>query len=102
MSDQPIDLSTSELKRILAWELQDFHCTKERVAALMQEILDGRDRSNAMELKYTKALSDMEIRRARSGQIGAPKPKLQDGVRYASPPAPRPMGPDGFPQRGIV
>lgn len=96
-----LDLSTPELKRLVEWGIQDFHCTKERVAALIQAVLDERQRVADIEHKYTKILSDMEIRRAKAGQATAPKPKLQDGVRYSSPPQ-RPIGPDGFPQRGIV
>lgn len=96
----PFDTSTSELKRLLEWGVEDFHCTKERVTALIQAVIAAREECIATEQRYTKILSDMEIKRAKTNQTTA-KPKLQDGIRYASPEQ-RPLGPDGFPQRGIV
>ncbi len=96
----PTDLSTAELKRILEWGIEDYACTKARVEALIKEVLRERERADGAEQKFYKMMSDLEIRRAQQGGTQN-NPRYSDGIRYASD-TPRPLGPDGFPQRGII
>jgi hypothetical protein len=72
----------------------------EAIKALAAALKTSRERHAALESKHYLTMSDMEIKLAQARGRG--KPKLQDGVRYA-PPSPTPqLGPDGFPQRGII
>jgi hypothetical protein len=97
MSD--VDLSTSHLKTWLEWGVEEYQCRPPVVKALIEEVLRERDRATKAEQDFYKKMSDLEIQRAK--QRGQEKPKLQDGIRYSTP-TERPLGPDGFPQRGIV
>ena len=74
---------------------------QEAIKDLAKALQDTRERYTALEYKHHKAMSDVEIRLAQARGQKPDQPKYQDGIRYASE-APRPMGPDGFPQRGIV
>lgn len=96
-----IDLSTAALKRWLDWGVEEYQCRPEMVRALIQEVLRERERATAAEQKFHKMMSDMEIRNARLRGQEPGKPKYQDGIRFDGTPE-RPLGPDGFPQRGIV
>jgi len=98
MSD--IDLSTGYLQRMLEWGIEERNCQPVLVEALIQEVLRERQRAADAEYNFHKMMSDAEIARAKASGAAA-KPVLQDGVRYHTPEQ-RPMGPDGFPQRGII
>lgn len=69
------------------------------IKQLAVELKKSRDRCNSLQEKHHKSMSDMEIRMAKVR--GEAKRKLPDGVRYATPQTPQ-LGPDGFPQRGII
>lgn len=63
------------------------------------EMLTGEHaRYNAAELKHVTAMSDLEIRLSTRPP---PTQKLQDGIRWEQPTNPT-IGPDGYPQRGII
>lgn len=96
-----IDTSTGYLKRWLEWGIEPHQCHPKVVKALIEELLRERDRAIETEQKFAKMMSDMEIRNAKSRGQEPGKPAYKDGIRYSSPPQ-RPLGPDGFPQRGIV
>lgn len=99
MSD--LDMSTGYLKRWLEWGVEPHQCHPHVVKALIAEVLRERDRAAQAEQDFYKKMSDLEIQRAKAAGQKPGQPKYQDGVRYSSP-AERPLGPDGFPQRGIV
>ena len=100
MSD--IDLSTNYLKRWIDFGIDDAQCRPQVVRALIEEILRERERASKAEQDFFKKMSDMEIARANAGGAKPSQPKYQDGVRYSQPEGHRPLGPDGFPQRGII
>ena len=69
------------------------------IKQLAGALKESRDRHNSLQEKHHKSLSDMEIRMSKLR--GEAKRKLPDGIRYSTPQTPQ-MGPDGFPQRGII
>ena len=94
----PMDVSTTELKTILKWGVEDYICTKERVDALIEELLRERARADAAEQQVMLIKSELEMAKARVKpmQAHAPKkPEYKDGVRYANPPNTT-TGADGF------
>lgn len=97
-----IDLSTSQLRRMLEWGIEEYQCKPPLVKALVEALVAERERSIAAEQRFNKMMSDMEIAKARASGQKPGQPKYRDGVRYAAPPSPGPVGPDGFPSRGIV
>lgn len=99
MSD--IDLSTQHLERWLQWGVEEYQCRPPVVKALIEEVLRERERATKAEQEFFKKMSDLEIQRAKAAGQKPGQPKYQDGIRYSNPPE-RPLGPDGFPQRGIV
>jgi hypothetical protein len=95
----PDDVSTKALKNLLEWGIEDLNCSKIRVEALINEVIRERERADKLQLALNQARSDLEIMRA---QARGPGPQdYKDGVRYQPPSNPM-MGPDGFPQRGII
>lgn len=100
----PNDVSTSELKLILQYGVNDVVCHPERVTALIEELLRERERADEAVRAYALMRSEMEMVKARSRPMSAhspDKPEYKDGVRQWKPRQP-PPGPDGFPQRGII
>ena len=75
---------------------------QEAIVDLARALKASRESYAALEYKHHRAMSDWEIRVAKARGQKPGKPKYVDGVRYAPPPEHRPLGPDGFPQRGIV
>jgi len=69
-----------------------------KLALATETLTFERARNRAAELKHVTDMSDLEIRL--SNRPAATR-KSPDGVRYANPPSPT-IGPDGFPQRGII
>jgi hypothetical protein len=70
-------------------------------AAAAEALVAESSRHEALVRDHRKAMSDLEMRMmslARPPQ----KPKYTDGVRHAPPQGHTPLGPDGFPQRGII
>jgi len=94
----PIDLSTTELKTILKWGDKDYIFTKERVDALIEEILRERERANEAERQIMLIKSELEMAKAKVKPMAAyapKKPEYKDGVRQANPPQTT-TGADGF------
>jgi hypothetical protein len=95
----PLDLNTEELKTILEWGVEDYICSKERVTALIAEVLRERERADEAERSLLRLKSELEMAKAKVQpmQAHAPKkPEYKDGVRYANPPSTS-TGADGFP-----
>lgn len=99
---QDIDLSIAYLERWISWGVEPHQCHPKVVEALIKEVLRERERATKAEQEFFKKMSDLEIQRAKASGQKPGQPKYQDGVRYMPPEGNRPLGPDGFPQRGIV
>ncbi|MGD9730245.1 MAG: hypothetical protein AB7L09_02815 [Nitrospira sp.] len=96
-----IDLSTPYLENWLRWGIESHQCQPILVETLIREVLRERERADMTEQRFNRMMSDMELQRARMRGQEPGKPRYQDGVRYETT-QDRPLGPDGFPQRGIV
>lgn len=73
----------------------------EAIKQLASALKLTRENLAGAEARFQRALSDMETRLAKMAGQNPGRPKYQDGIRYETPPE-RPLGPDGFPQRGII
>lgn len=95
------DISTEHLKRLLEWE-EWAPCCKDKVMVLIRGLLQERERAHVVTMKLNKIMSDIEVRNARSaGSKHKGSERYVDGLKVQHPANPT-IGPDGFPQRGII
>jgi hypothetical protein len=73
----------------------------EAIHQLAVALQTTRKERDSIAERFQRAMSDFEMRLAKARGQKPGQPAYKDGVRYESP-TDRPLGPDGFPQRGIV